>query len=103
MTDHIKKSHNKSLLLYRLIQSVPTYAPQRIAQTVKSITARETFKAHPDVKRKLWGGEFWTKGYYSNAVGQHGNEAVIASYVKNQGRHYQRIHHDHPTVFEGVA
>lgn len=86
-----------------LIQSVPTSSPQRIAQTVKSITARELFKAHPEVKRKLWGGEFWTKGYYINTVGQHANEAIIAQYVKNQGRHYQQIHHDTLTLFEGVV
>ena len=150
MATHIKKSHNKSLLLYHLvcpvkyrrdvlmeettrtlkticlgialrhevhfveigtdedhvhflIQSIPMCSPQRIAQTVKSITAREMFKAHPEVKQKLWGGEFWTKGYYINTVGQHANEAAIAHYVKNQGRQYQRIHHDTPTLFEGMV
>ena len=86
-----------------LIQSVPMLSPQRIVQTVKSITAREMFKAHPEVKQKLWGGEFWTKGYYINTVSQYANEATIAQYVKNQGRHYQQIHHDTPTLFEGVV
>ncbi len=45
-----------------LIQSVPTISPTRIIQTVKSITAKEIFKRNPEVKQKLWGGEFWTKG-----------------------------------------
>ena len=150
MTDHIKKSHNKSLLLYHLvcpikyrrdvlskkheetlkticlsialryeihfveigtdedhvhflIQSVPTLSPQRCTQIIKSITAREIFKAHPEVKQKLWGGEFWTKGYYVNTVSQHANEETIAHYVKNQGLHYQQLHHDTPTLFEGVV
>ena len=31
-----------------LIQTVPTFSPQRIVQTIKSITAREMFKTHPD-------------------------------------------------------
>ena len=43
----------------------------------------------------LWGGEFWTRGYYVGTVGEHGNEAVIQKYVRNQGRsldEYQKIH-----------
>ena len=42
-----------------LVQSVPMYSRTRIVQTVKSITAREVFAKAPEVKRKLWGGEFW--------------------------------------------
>ena len=34
-----------------LIQSVPTMSPTRIIQTVKSITAKEIFKCHPEVKK----------------------------------------------------
>ena len=68
-----------------LIQSVPTYSPTRIVTTVKSLTAREVFAHAPEVKQKLWGGEFWGKGYFVNTVGQHGSEKVIAAYVANQG------------------
>jgi len=45
-----------------LIQSVPTLSAMQIIRSVKSITAREIFKLHPEVKQQLWGGEFWTKG-----------------------------------------
>jgi len=41
-----------------LVQSVPTYSPKKIVQTIKSITAREIFKKVPEVKQELWGGEF---------------------------------------------
>ena len=77
-----------------LIQSVPTYSPTKIAQIIKSITAREIFKRAPDVRKKLWGGEFWTKGYFINTVSKYGNEDTIQSYVKNQGKDndYQKIH-----------
>src|ERR1039457_855824 len=68
-----------------LIQSVPTYSPTKIVTTVKSVTAREVFAAVPEVKQKLWGGEFWGKGYFINTVGQHGSESVIAAYVQGQG------------------
>jgi REP element-mobilizing transposase RayT len=69
-----------------LVQSVPSYSPTQIVRTVKSITAREVFAQAPEVRKKLWGGEFWGKGYFVNTVGQHGSEKVIAEYVKRQGR-----------------
>jgi len=77
-----------------LVQSVPTYSPAKIVQTVKSLSAREVFARVPEVKKKLWGGEFWGKGYFVNTVGQHGSEKVIAEYVKRQGApgSYRQLH-----------
>ena len=46
-----------------LIQSIPRMSAGEVIRMVKSITAREVFKKHPEVKEKLWGGEFWTDGY----------------------------------------
>jgi REP element-mobilizing transposase RayT len=63
-----------------LIQSVPTYSATRIVRTVKSVIARQVFAHAPEVKRQLWGGEFWGKGYFVNTVGQHGSETVIAAF-----------------------
>ena len=54
-----------------LVQSVPTYSPTKIVRIIKSITAREIFKRVPQVKQQLWGGEFWSDGYYIASVGQH--------------------------------
>ena len=45
-----------------MIKSVPSYSPSKIFQIVKSISAIQLFKKHPDVKRELWGGEFWSDG-----------------------------------------
>ena len=138
-SEHIYKSHNKTLLLYHLvfpakyrkkvfdesidrtlkniceeisyryeinfieigndedhvhflIQSVPTLSITKIVTTIKSITAREIFKNHPDIKKELWGGSLWTKGFYANTVGQYANEEIIRKYVKNQGKIYNNIH-----------
>jgi REP-associated tyrosine transposase len=143
---HIKKSHNKNLLMYHLVcpakyrrkvfskdvektlkkvckgisqryeihfieigtdedhvhflvQSVPMYSPKKIVNTVKSITAIQIFKLHPEVKTLLWGGKFWTSGYYVNTVGQYGNADVIKKYVQNQGKNYKPIHQDQLTLF----
>jgi len=84
-----------------LIQSVPVQSPTRIIQTVKSITAKEIFQKLPEVKKLLWRGEFWSKGFYVNTVGMHGNENSIKAYVKEQGREkeYKKIHDQQLALF----
>ena len=69
-----------------LVQSVPGYSPKKIVQTIKSITAREIFRQLPEVKEQLWGGEFWSDGYFVSTVGAHGNEETIKRYIKEQGK-----------------
>ena len=149
MSEHIKKSHNVSLLLYHLvcpakyrrnvfrdvagidseikeicleiekrydihfveigadqnhvhflIQSVPMISPTTLARIVKSITAREVFRAKPEIRKLLWGGEFWTKGYYINTVGKSANEDAIRQYVREQGLKYEPIYTNQPRLFE---
>lgn len=79
--------------MHLLVQSVPKMSPTEIVRTVKSITAKEVFRECPEVKKKLWGGEFWSDGYYVGTVGVHGNEKIIISnYVKNQGNEYNKIY-----------
>jgi REP element-mobilizing transposase RayT len=77
-----------------LVQSVPWYSVTKIVTVLKSVTAREIFKRCPQVKKKLWGGEFWTDEYFASTVGKHGDEGVIGKYVKNQGSEYQQLHSD---------
>ena len=86
----VEKDH-----VHFLLQSVPSYSPTRLVKIVKSITAREIFKRVPTVKEQLWGGEFWTKGYFISTVGRHGDEDTIKNYVKSQGRpekDYKKLH-----------
>ena len=78
-----------------LVQSVPKYSVTQIVTKIKSITAREIFKRCPEVKKVLWGGEFWTDGYFVNTVSRHGNEQVIERYIKEQGKEYKLLHKDY--------
>ena len=79
-----------------LIQSVPTKSPTQIIKMLKSITAREIFRIHPEVKTKLWGGEFWTDGYFVNTVSKFRNESTISKYVRGQG-----IEKDYTVLYKG--
>lgn len=78
-----------------LIQSIPRMSPTQVITTVKSLTAREIFMKHPEVKKKLWwGGEFWTDGYFVNTVSKFGDETSISRYVRDQGveKDYKVLH-----------
>ena len=69
-----------------LVQSVPMYSPKQLVQIIKSITAREIFKHCPEVKKHLWGGKFWSDGYFISTVGAHQTEEMIKNYVQQQGK-----------------
>lgn len=71
-----------------LVQSTPNYAPANLIKIIKSITARQIFLECPEVKKWLWGGQFWSDGYFVASVGKNTNEDVIKNYVKNQGQDY---------------
>lgn len=90
-----------------LVQSVPSYSPTKIVRRIKSITAKEIFKKHSEVKEKLWGGEFWSDGHYVSTVGKHGDEETIANYVKAQGegKDYKQLYkiradENQPSLFD---
>lgn len=77
-----------------LVQSIPRMSATNIVTIMKSIIAKEVFKKHPEVKTKLWGGEFWTDGYFVNTVSKFGDESTISKYVKEQGleKEYKVLH-----------
>ena len=67
----------------------PKYSIGEVVRKYKSITARELFKEFPWIKRELWGGEFWSDGYYAATVGERGNWQVVERYIENQGKNIE--------------
>ena len=84
-----------------LIQSVPNNSVTKMVMLLKSITAKEIFRIHPEIKKELWGGNIWTSGFYANTVGQYGNEKMIRNYVQQQGGEYKQIYRGQLKLFEG--
>jgi putative transposase len=80
--------------VHSLVQSVPTYSVTKLVTIIKSLTAREIFRRCPEVRKRLWGGEFWTDGCFATTVGRHGNEKSIGAYVKRQGPSYRKLHEE---------
>ena len=67
------------------VGAAPRYAPSRVMQILKSITAREMFKRYPEIKKQLWGGEFWSDGGYIGTVGDGVTTEIVRKYVREQG------------------
>ncbi len=97
------------------MQSVPTYSPTQIVQMVKSITARQIFRTAkqifrrvPSVKQQLWGGAFWSSGFYIDTVIPLGGTAVrklsaITSKSKAQKKSTSVCTHNRWNCFEPTA
>ena len=66
------------------VGAAPRYSPSKVMQIVKSITAREFFKKFPEVRKLLWGGEFWSDGGYIGTVGDGVMADTIRNYVETQ-------------------
>ena len=64
----------------------PKYAGSQIVGMFKSITARELFRRFPELRKDLWGAEFWSDGYYLASVSERGNWETVKRYVANQGK-----------------
>jgi REP element-mobilizing transposase RayT len=81
--------------MHFLVQSVPKNSVTHLVTLVKSLTARRVFMLCPEVKKELWGGEFWSDGYFASTVSKHGDESTIANYVSSQGKDdYKKLHED---------
>jgi len=72
--------------IHLLVSFHPKYNIGQVVRIFKSITAKQVFLNHPAVRKDLWGGEFWSDGYYAATVSTGGNWAVVENYVKNQGK-----------------
>ena len=68
------------------LSAPPRYAPARIVQILKSLSARRLFAQFPQLKRKLWAGKLWENGYFVRSVGDEVTAEVIRRYIRYQKR-----------------
>ena len=72
--------------IHLLVSFPPKYGGSDIVRIFKSITARELFRRFPALKKDLWGGEFWSDGFYLATISERGNWKMVEQYVENQGK-----------------
>ena len=74
MADHV----------HLFIEAPPAYAPARVAQIMKSISAKELYKRFPELRKKMWSGAIWGEGYFVRSVGDAVTSEVIRKYINYQ-------------------
>ena len=72
--------------IHILISFPPKYGGSDVVRIFKSITAKQLFKKFPNLKKDLWGGEFWSDGFYISTISKRGNWHTVQNYVSNQGK-----------------
>ena len=72
--------------LHLLVSFPPKYSGSEVVGTFKSLTAKQLFIKFPALKKDLWGGQFWSDGFYLATVSERGNWKVVEQYVANQGK-----------------
>jgi len=86
-TMEVKEDH-----VHLFLTAPPRYSPAGVVQIIKSISAKVVFKEFPEVKEQLWGGEFWSDGYFVRSVGDKVTSDVIRRYIKYQ--HHEQLSFD---------
>jgi len=64
----------------------PKYGGAAFVGLFKSITAKQLFRRLPELRKDLWGGEFWSDGYYLATISKRGDWDTVRRYVANQGK-----------------
>lgn len=82
--------------VHLFVSAFPDMAPAGIIQMVKSITARKVFERFPGIKRILWGGALWERGYFVMSSGTGTTDEMIRRYVKG---HRKQEANDQPNKF----
>lgn len=72
--------------IHLLISFPPKHSGSDVVRIFKSITAKQLFKQFPALKKDLWGGQFWSDGFYLATVSERGNWKVVEQYVASQGK-----------------
>ena len=84
--------------VHLFVSAIPSMSPSHLIQIVKSITAREVFRRFPGVKRTLWGGALWERGYFVMSSGKGTTDEMIHRYIRNQ-RSGKPTANDQPNLF----
>jgi REP-associated tyrosine transposase len=74
MSDHV----------HIFIETPPSYAPAKVVQIMKSISAKELYKRYPELRKKMWSGAIWGEGYFVRSVGDVVTSEVIRKYINYQ-------------------
>jgi len=73
----VDKDHEHVFLSFPL-----KYSIGQVMGLLKAVSAREIRAGFPEVRKQLWGGEFWEDGYFACTVGGKVSTDVIKKYIR---------------------
>ena len=71
--------------VHLLFSAKPTHQISKVINSLKSVSARKLFVIHPELKKKLWKGKFWSRSYFLATAGEVSLD-MLKQYVENQGK-----------------
>ena len=86
--------------IHLFIDAAPKYSPSEVFRIVKSITARELLAKFPEIKKDLWGGEFWNDGGYIGTVGEGTTADIVRKYILSQGSKEEKLAYKQLKLFK---
>ena len=60
----------------------PRYSISAVVRLLKAVSAKEIRDEFPEVRKQLWGGEFWEDGYFVRTVGDKVTADVIRKDIR---------------------
>jgi len=60
----------------------PKYSIGTVVGLLKAVSAKEIREEFPEVRKQLWGGEFWEDGYVVRTVGDKVTAEVLKTYIR---------------------
>lgn len=60
----------------------PRYSISAVVRLLKAVSAKEIRDEFPEIRKQLWGGEFWEDGYFVRTVGDQVTADVIRKYIR---------------------
>jgi len=70
--------------VHLFLSAPPRYSPSKIVNTFKGITSRMMFQEFPQLKKRLWGGELWSDGYFVRTTGDKVTSEIVKRYITYQ-------------------
>jgi putative transposase len=89
-------AHGRLTDTYQLVWNTPVSFPPRLSISevvgkLKAISAKVLFEEFPELKRELYGGEFWEDGYFARTVGDEVTAEVIRNYIRYHDEKESRL------------
>jgi putative transposase len=69
--------------VHMMVQLPPSISVSKAVQLFKGASSKLIREELPEVRKLLWGNDFWADGYFCETVGSCAEEAIL-NYIRNQ-------------------